>query len=463
MKNVFSILPALLLFSGSSSAQQFSHDISLSGLGNNSARPFGLTYEPSSNRIFAAISGSIFSPNNIVAVIDPSTDQVITTISVGLFPEDIAFTYDLNGEVQYGAVTNSTSGSVTLWDSSLSVVATIPLPDTFGIGTCYPFGITASEDNRYFYITTQDGSGEIYAISTNPISLDTSAGFLQQGRLGGRPLAVNGNLLIPTTTYTPTWTGSESGFSVLSHHNNQKYNLINKKDGNLTYPSGQDIAQLSNNLIAWGGLFSEERIYIFTNEGSLETSIQCSIGAHGIASNENGSLLAICDLYRDSIAIIDINTQQEISAISTQTIGLGYSQPNDALFLNQKLYVTAQGSEEIIVFNNLPTPGLSPFEGNLTISNSTPALGESLEINVEGEGLVALISSESNSPTLTNYGFNMNIGPNLRTHGYDIKTYTQKFRVPITNSLTGKHYWVQGALFSQNSWKTTTPKTLILQ
>ena len=460
----FLAILAITSLAGIVSAQQFSHDISLVGLGNGgAAKPFGITYEPSSDLVFVAVCGSFTSPNNVVAVIDPTVDQVIATISVGLYPEEIAFAYDTAGQVRYGAVTNSTSGSVTLWDSNLNVVTTIALPDPRGIGTCYPFGIVVSEDQNRFYVTTQDGTGEIYAIDLNTLSLDAAAGFTQFGRSGGKPAISNGKLLVPTTTYTAAWTGSEAGLGVLSFEGSQDYNLVTVEDGTWTYSSGQEIVRLEDGRLVWGGLFAGERLYILNADGSLDGSIQCSIGAHGIGKNETGDLLAICDLYGDNLAIIDVNQQKEISVQSLLTVGLGYSQPNDAQFLGSKLYVTTQGGEEVVVFTGLPTAGDNPFNGNLQISNPTPAAGESLTITVEGQGLVALVSSTNNQTTVTGYGFEMNIGPNLRIHGHRQGTFSKNFQVPAVTGLAGTHYWVQGAIYSGNSWQVTSPKVVILQ
>jgi len=464
MKLTFLTLWAIASLAEATSAQQFSHDISLSGLGNGApAKPFGITYEPSANLVFVAVSGSFTSPNNVVAVIDPTIDQVVATIPVGLYPEEIAFAYNGAGQVRYGAVTNSTSGSLTLWDSNLNVVTTIALPDPWGMGTCYPFGIVTSEDQNRFYVTTMDGTGEIYAIDLNTLSLDAAAGFTQFGQSGGRPSISNGNLMVPTTTYTAAWTGSEAGVSVLGFDGGQDYTMITIEDGNWTYPSGQEIVRLKDGRLVWGGLFAGERLYTFNADGSLDGSIQCSIGAHGIGKNETGDLLAICDLYGDNLAIIDVNQQKEISMLSMLTVGLGYSQPNDAQFLGSKLYVTAQGGEEVVVFTDLPTPSNNPFHGDLRISNPIPSAGESLTIAVEGQGLVALVSSTNNQTTATGYSFDMNIGPNLRIHGHSQSAFSKDFQVPAVSGLAGTHYWVQGAIYSGNSWQVTSPKVVILQ
>ena len=89
------------------SAQSFSHDISLSGMCNgNPSKTFGLTTDPSFNRLYVAVSGDFMGNNNIVAEIDTTTDTVVRTIQVGNYPEDIALIFDpVTGTATSGAVT----------------------------------------------------------------------------------------------------------------------------------------------------------------------------------------------------------------------------------------------------------------------------------------------------------------------------------------------------------------------
>jgi len=442
--------------------QQFAHDISLSGLGNGDAKPFGLAYEPTSNQLYVALSGSFGTPNNVVAVIDVATDTVKQVIPVGLYPEDIAFVYDASGNFRYGAVTNSTSGSVTLWDDQDQVVATVALPDPWMMGSCYPFGITASEDGQFFYITTQDGTGEIYAVNVNTLSLDTTAGLAAPFRSGGRPVHANGTLFAPMTTYTATWTGSEAGLGACSSVATN-YTMLHVEDEISTYPSGQDLVQLPDGRMVWGGLFANNRLYIFSADGALEQTVSCSAGAHGLGVNETGDILVACGLYGNLLSFVDLNTMKEISTVSVSNVGLGYSMPNDAVFAGGKLYVTSHGTEEVMVFDNLPTAGQSNHTGSLVISNPSPSAGEFLDVSVNGEGITALVSADATWPTMTSYGFLMDIGPNLRIHGHGMNAFQKTFRVPLSGSVAGTHHWMQGAQLDAGVWTTTEPRVLVLQ
>ena len=96
---------AALLFPSVLPAQDFSHDLSLSGIGSPAAaNPFGLAYEPTTDRLYVAVAGTFGDNNNQVAVFDAGTDTLLRTLQVGLYPEDIAFSYNAAGTLAWGAV-----------------------------------------------------------------------------------------------------------------------------------------------------------------------------------------------------------------------------------------------------------------------------------------------------------------------------------------------------------------------
>ena len=193
---------ALFLLCPLAASQQFSHDIPLAGLGNgNPAKPFGIAYEPANDRIYVAIAGSFGSENNLVAVIDPSSDAIVATITTGLYPEEIAFAYDANGDLAYGAVSNSSSGSLTIFDGANSVLGEVALPDPFGLGTCYPYGLAWDAASARFFVTTVDGTGDVHAVDPATLSVDAGASLSAAFSGGARALIHNGALWTAATRY----------------------------------------------------------------------------------------------------------------------------------------------------------------------------------------------------------------------------------------------------------------------
>src|SRR5690242_384834 len=69
--------------------------------------PFGITTSPDGQTMWIANSGGLFTNSNKVTVVNATTFAIETVITVGNFPEDIAFTSD--GSQAF--VTNSTDGT----------------------------------------------------------------------------------------------------------------------------------------------------------------------------------------------------------------------------------------------------------------------------------------------------------------------------------------------------------------
>ncbi|MCP4092955.1 MAG: YncE family protein [Planctomycetes bacterium] len=448
-------------------AQSFKQEIDLVGLGDplNSAKPFGISYEPVSDRIYVAIAGDFAGANHAVAVIDPATDTILSSINVGLYPEDIAFHYDSNGALVYGAVTNSTSGSVTIWDANHTIVATIPLPDPFGFGTCYPFGILAHDGN--FLISTADGSGDIHAIDIATLSYDPLAGFNTLFRSNGRMIAVGDEVWVPTSEYTPSFDGSMGG---LFRHNRSSTNpddswYVESMDNYAGYPGGQDVVRLSNGRGYLSGLDFLGRIYRLDAQGNLDRGIDLmGIDGYGLALEPvHEELLAVCGFTTNELVLVDLLNDELLT--TTSLGGLGYTMPNDAVFAHDKLYVTMQGNEAVVVFDNLP--GVSTnhtHESELVISDTTPNLGDSIHIDFVGYPghRVAIFTGFEAVPS--NYtGLDLEIGPTPVKHSNGLGSLSLDINIPTTASLANRHIFLQGYLTDGVNHFMTEPKVVVIQ
>jgi YVTN family beta-propeller protein len=465
-KNQFWAAVALLLLGSVANGQQFSHDISLSGLGNgNAAKPFGIRYEPSLDRLFVPVAGTFSTNNNVVAVIDPNTDQVVQTIPCGLFPEEVAFAYNANGNLTYGGITNSSDGSVTLFDANLQVVATVVLPDPFLFGTCYPYGIVAAADGSKFWVSTIDGSGEIYAIDLQTLSLDASAGFSVPFASGSQMVLHDGLLYAGTSRFNATWTDAEAGIAVIDPATGVIQETLLVPEGNGEYPGTQDFQVLADGRVVAGGLGFAGRMYVFEADGKLDRSYRSTTGggANGLALDPSGEVLVICDLPTNQVVFYDLLNSVQISALNLGTLGLGYGLPNDAVFAHGKLYVTSQATEEVVVFDQLPdpTPGVG-YLGTIEIDNPTPMPGDTVQVTVTGSGLVALAFARGDQAGSL-MGSNLEIGPNAVLRGTAPGQFIDTGVIPNNSRLRGLHLWVQGGQNVDVSVELTAPKIIIVQ
>jgi YVTN family beta-propeller protein len=457
---------ALFLLCPVSASQQFSHDISLAGLGNgNSAKPFGIAYEPASDRIYVAIAGNFGNENNLVAIIDPSSDTVVATIATGLYPEEIAFAYDLNGNLAYGAVSNSSSGSLTLFDGANSVLGEVTLPDPFGLGTCYPFGLAWDAASARFFVTTLDGSGDVHAVDPASLSVDAGASLSAAYSGGARAIIHNGALWTSATRYNAGYTNANASLARIDLKNGVLHETLLVDETRAFYPGLQDLVLLASGDVIAGGLGFNGMLYRFDPAGQLVRSIFLpgASGAHGLAVDPSGELLAVCDLYSDTLVLYDLLNDQQLSATKLNTIGLGYGQPNDAVFVHGKLYVTSQATEEVVVFDQLPNPvpGVS-YSGTISVSNATPSSGEMVTVSVNGSGLVGLAMAREGWGG--NFrGFDLQIGPNASLVGTALKQFNQSMSVPSRPELRGMHIWLQGAVDLSGTPQLTEPRLVIIQ
>ena len=447
-------------------AQSFSHDIPLSGLGNgNPAKPFGITAEPVRGVLYVAIAGDFAGNNDVVAQIDPVTSQITGTIQAGLYPEDIAVAYDAAGNPTVAAVTNSTSGTVTVWDVwTYAVLADVQLPDPFGFGSSYPFGITAGGPG--FLVSSFDGSGEVFAVDAATLQHDPGASFnLGGGRSGARLQYLSGELCIPTSAYTPTWSGSDGGLLLRRGATTAEDYVVASEDGTGVFPAGQDLVRLNDGRLLLAGTDFGPRLYVLNSLGQLERTIRLSggEGVHGLAISPDGSLVAACDLAGNTVYLIDALNLVELSATSTTSVGLGYALPNDAAFAAGKLFVTCQANEEVIVFDNLPTPVPgNGYAGNLTISDPDPARGGTVAATVSGPGINALLVAFDDQPSVYS-GVSLDIGPNATLVGWGTGHFQRVWSLPMAAAAHGVNLFAQGVVDASGTPLPTAPRVAVIQ
>ncbi|MBC8371838.1 MAG: hypothetical protein H8E25_17685 [Planctomycetes bacterium] len=456
-KFMLSCFAAAIFSCVSASAQNFKQEINLSGLGIAGAdcKPFGIAFNPTNNLLYVAVSGSFGSNNNVVAVIDPVTDSVMTSIPVGLYPEDIAFSA-ISGN---GAVTNSTSGSVTFFDNSNNVTSTLQLPDPFGIGSCYPFGITYSAG--YYYVGTVDGSGEVYVIDAVTEQLMPGKTISTGYKSIGRMVESQTGLLISTTAYNATWSGSTAGvYGYQSNASSSRHTNYFSADNIGSFPSASDITIGSTGKIFMTGIDFDGKLYVINNDGTPARVIDAhGHNGYGLATSQDQSVVALCELATGSIVLFDAHNEEYYSQISF--IGMA----NDAVFAAGKLYVTDQSNERVMVYDQIPTfVDRGEHSGDLDISNSAPTAGDTVSVSLHGinGNAVWLVGATSYGVT-THNGVSFDIGPSVFLYGTGASSYQMTRTVPNNPVLVGRHFYFQGAFSDGFALNTTEPAVLIIQ
>ena len=139
--------------------------------------------------------------------------------------------------------------------------------------------------------------------------------------------------------------------------------------------------------------------------------------------------------------------------------------PNDAVFASDKLYVTDQANERVMVFDQLPSfVDRFDHDGSLSISNSAPSLGDTVTINLTGnpQETVWIVGAASGTATTFN-GVDFLIGPDLINYGSSETNHTITRTIPNNPALSGRHFFLQGAIRDNTAIRTTKPFVLIIQ
>jgi YVTN family beta-propeller protein len=312
--------------------------------------PFGVTTSPDGNTVWVANSGGFFTPGNTVTVLNAQTFAIESVITVGNFPEDIAFTSD--GSQAF--VTNSSDATVSVINTATrTVTQTIslaPVPMTF------PFGIVVGKNDKKVFVTS--ASGEFDGSDRNVAVLDikhpsnvTLAGSFRAPGFGGRPAIrpIANQLLVPVA---PTESGPPRLLVINPSSGNTLYEL--ELSGSTAFP--QDIAVTPNGRFAYISLldFSGGTGGVWVVDLKKRTTVTViNTGdplVHGIGITPDGDFVFATNFSAgsNSVSVISTATNTIVATIPTGP------QPNEVA-------VTLDGTTGFITNQNGTTNDVTVF------------------------------------------------------------------------------------------------------
>lgn len=306
--------------------------------------PFGATTSPDGRTIWVANSGSVFANSNKLTIIDiASLSEEPNKITVGRFPEDIAFVFD--GSQAF--VTNSSDATVSVIDTATkAVIQTISLAP---LSLTFPFGVTADKNDKKVFISTQGGSPHSIAIlddhDPNNVQLDgTVAASGVTGRMALRSI---GNELVVTRST------SETGPPEIIAVNPSSGDIMH----DLTIPGNtgftNDIAITPDGRFAYVSIFDFSGgtggVWVVDLK-TLRTVTVINTGdpeVFGIGITPNGHFVFATNFIKNSVAVIDTTTN---TLVATVPVG---RQPNEvAVTLDGTLaFVTNQNDTTVSVIS----------------------------------------------------------------------------------------------------------------
>ena len=345
------ILAVLLLAVPCAQAQQI--EIPLPGIG-----PFDVELSPDGSRLYVPQFGQ-FSPvfvlGTTVAVIDTATDTVVDEITVGLQPQEVAFTLDGT----HAFVVNSGSASVSVIDvASGTAVATVPIGVPFAT---FPFGIAITPDGARATVTSTggnfDGSEEnIFVLDAMPSSptfgtvidtIELTGGFTRPAfRDRGREMVVGRGFAGNIFTAPPRITR----FAM-----QQGRNVLLPETVIVPAPGGvhgvEDIAVTANGRYAYVPVFNftggtDEVFLADLTMGRVIDIVRLGSGddsQHGITIDPAGLLVPVTNFSAGTVSVIFTPTN---TVVQTITVG---ALPNEVIFTpdSRRLYVTNQGANSV--------------------------------------------------------------------------------------------------------------------
>lgn len=315
---------------------------------NVSTGPFGATLAPGAGDVWIANSGTFANNGDTVSMIDThSLTLDPTTITVQLFPEDIAF-----GRLGFRAfVTNSTS-------SSLSVINTITNTvtqnvDLSGVPMDFPFGVAVSLNDQKIFVTTQGDFGKVAVLQNGPTVSVIDSIFIPG--FSGRPAVV------PFSLKNPSLAGkilissavSETGPPVLNVIDPATDSVINSLTltGNTAFPQAT--------VVTPDGRFAYTTLFDFSGGTggvwvvdlkALKTVTVINTGdpnVFGAGITHDGRFVFATNFVANQVVAIDTTTN---AVVATVAVG---RQPNDvAVTLDDKrAFVTNQNSATVSVLS----------------------------------------------------------------------------------------------------------------
>jgi YVTN family beta-propeller protein len=312
--------------------------------------PFGVTTSPDGQTVWIANSGGLTANSNKVTVLNATTFAIETVITVGNFPEDIAFTSD--GSQAF--VTNSSDATISVINTATrTVTQTISLAS---IPMTFPFGIVVGKNDKKVFVTSAsaefDGSDQNIAVLdiTNPANV-TLSGTIQAPGFGGRPAIrpIDNELLVPVA---PT----ESGPPRLLMINQSSGVLLNEIQlaGSTAFP--QDMAVSPSGRFAYVGLLDFSGgtggVWII-NLKTRSTVTVINTGdplVHGIGITPDGEFVFATNFSAgsNSVTVIDTDTNSIVATIPAGP------QPNEVA-------VTLDGTRGFITNQNGTTNDVTVF------------------------------------------------------------------------------------------------------
>jgi YVTN family beta-propeller protein len=289
-------------------------------------------------------------PSNKITIIDiPSLTKEPTKITVGSFPEHIAFTADGS----HAAVTNANDATVSIIDTaSRTVTQTVSIEP---LGLAFPAGIIFNKSEKRIFVSTGGGfDNAIAVLDGRNIDNVQLAGTVSYSGYPGIPALnpKNHELLVPASPpFAPSPNGDNIADLLVINPNSGR--ILDDLALSITNAFANDIAVTPDARFAFISIFAFSGgtggVWVVDLK-NLETVKMIDTGdpsVLGMGITPDGRFVFATNFRNDELAVIDPATMEV-----TETIPVGTNPNEVAVSLDgTKAFVTNQGDTTVSVIS----------------------------------------------------------------------------------------------------------------
>ena len=273
-------------------------------------------------KIFVAIAGTSLAPDNRVVVVDPATNTIIATLTVGSRPVGM----DNSGDITQVFTANSGDGTLSIIDIAGLTASTIPIGGT-------PIGVNGFDVSNRAYVLSSDRNVFVLDTTTNQVITRIPVGNNPSGPPG--IAAIN-------RIYVSNF--NDGTVSVIDTTTNSVTATI-PVGGNPRFPGVSTV--LKKIYVPDGAANSTKLFVVDATTNTLVKTITIGKGTHNTRLSPDGFRLYVTNGTDNTVSVIDTTTDTVVATIPVGAV------PNSIRFTRDglKAYIINQSDGTVTVIN----------------------------------------------------------------------------------------------------------------
>lgn len=382
---------------------------------------FGVEMDPDGIHCYVTVSGALGMPgstgfmNNRLLKIDLTVGGIVSQALVEFFPEDIVIRTNASGQTETIFVSNTSSGSISAFDSNLSSLGVVNLGNCFGY-SMFPFEMVLSPSQSHLYVGS-NCAGDLFEIVADPadpnfLQIQTAFTYNEAHSTldiipspqGGYTMVVGGSIsdIDPAWNYLGShavidlidFTTQVTGGTPTTYHVGTSVTGDWASTTDVLPLAGERLLIVENSQTRANILIFDRLTNTVVKTHDLQTWLPGLNSLHQADVGPNGRIVAITSLDTE-IVFFDLESENVISSVhhasSVQPSIPRYTLSGD------KMVCTYQNEEVVRIFGSLP-------EGLDLSINGVPSTGSTFSMVATGavpfSAIGTAFSSFGNTPSI---------------------------------------------------------------